>query len=212
MREGLRQPDPGQGADDAARVDGRQAPGVESLGDHRTWHCRGFAGGYGRGDEVDGPGGTSAHEGRPMGSLGESMTGTTTMKEIIEKELGEEVVAAAALSQGKPPSMLAMMTGAALIKLVSPRASKELPKRFILAVTADRAVAIQGTPISDEDGNDTGVHYRGEITSWPRSEVSAIASPDGKGGTLQIPGATIPVFDRSLGNPRERELFEALGA
>lgn len=145
-----------------------------------------------------------------MGTLGESLAGKTTMRAVVEKELGEEVVAAAALSQGTPPSMLSMMTGAALVKLVSPRASKELPKRFILAVTPNRVVAIKGTPISDEDGNDTGAHYRGEIASWPRGEVSASPSPDGKGGTLQIPGASIPVFDRSLGDPRERELFEAL--
>lgn len=147
-----------------------------------------------------------------MGSLRESMTGETTMREVVEKELGEEVVVVAALSQGTPPSMLSMVTGAALIKLVSPRASKQLPKRFLLAVTPDRVVALKGTPISDESGNDTGAHVRGEIASWARGEVTAAASPDGKGGTLQIPGASIPVFDRSLGNPRERELFMALSA
>ncbi len=145
-----------------------------------------------------------------MGSLRESMTGETTMREVVEREIGEEVVAVAALSQGTPPSMLSMVTGAALVKLVSPRPSKALPKRFILAVTVDRVVALKGTPISDEDGNDTGAHLRGEIASWDRAEVTATASEDGKGGTLQIPGASIPVFDRSLGNPRERELFMAL--
>lgn len=146
-----------------------------------------------------------------MGSLRESMTGETTMREVVEKEIGEEVVAVSALSQGTPPSPLSMVTGAALIKLFSPRASKALPKRFILAVTPDRVVALKGTPISDEDGNDTGAHIRGEIASWNRGEVTATRSADGNGGTLQIPGASIPVFDRSLGDPRERELFMALG-
>ena len=134
------------------------------------------------------------------------------MGSLREKEIGEEVVACAALSQGTPPSMLSMVTGAALIKLVSPRPAKELPKRFILAVTPDRVVALKGTPISDEDGNDTGAHIRGEIASWSRDEVTAARSSDGDGGTLEIPGASVPVFDRSLGNPRERELFMALGA
>jgi hypothetical protein len=139
------------------------------------------------------------------------MTGKTTMREVVEKELGEEVIAVAALSQGSPPSMLSMVTGAALIKLVSPRPSKALPKRFILAVTLDRVVALKGTPISDEDGNDTGAHIRGEVASWARGEVTATPSADGEGGgTLEIPGASIPVFDRSLGDPRERELFLAL--
>lgn len=146
-----------------------------------------------------------------MGSFRESMTGETTMREVVEKELGEEVVVVAALSQGTPPSPLSMVTGAALIKLISPRASKQLPKRFILAVTPDRVVALKGTPISDEDGNDTGAHLRGEIASWSRDEVTATRSADGNGGTLQFPGASIPVFDRSLGDPRERELFMALG-
>jgi hypothetical protein len=146
-----------------------------------------------------------------MGTLRESMTGKTTMREVVEGELGEEVVACAALSQGTPPSMLSLVTGAALIKLISPRASKELPKRFILAVTTDKVVALKGTPISDEDGNDTGAHIRGVIATWNRGEVTATVSPDGGGGTLQIPGASVPVFDRSIDNPRERELFMALG-
>ncbi|HEU5106757.1 MAG TPA: hypothetical protein VFU11_13080 [Solirubrobacterales bacterium] len=148
-----------------------------------------------------------------MGTLRESISGETTMREVVEKELGEEVVACAALSQGTPPSMLSLVTGAALIKLVSPRASKELPKRFILAVTVDKVVALKGTPISDEDGNDNGAHIRGVIATWDRGEVTATPASDDKGGgTLQIPGASVPVFDRSIGNPRERELFMALAA
>lgn len=49
------------------------------------------------------------------------------------------------------------------------------------------------------------------IASWDRSEVTATRATEGDGGTLQIPGASIPAFDRSLGDPRERELFMALG-
>lgn len=147
-----------------------------------------------------------------MGSLRESMTGETTMLKVVEEHLGEEVVACAALSQGTPPSALSMVTGAALVKLFSPRASKALPKRFILAVTTDKVVALKGTPISDEDGDDIGAHLRGVIATWDRAEVTATRPADGDGGTLQIPGASIPVFDRSIGDPRERELLIALGA
>ena len=74
-----------------------------------------------------------------------------------------------------------------------------------------RVIALKGTPLSDEDGRDLGARVGGEIASWDRSEVSASISPDGKGGTLRIPGAEVPVFDRTLGSDRERELFEALG-
>src|SRR5215213_657464 len=149
-----------------------------------------------------------------MGSLRDSLTGNTTMEAVVEEELGEEVIAVGSLSQGKPPSMLSMITGTALVGLLKPRASKALPKRFLLAVTADRVVALRGTEISDEDGNSNGAAILGEIASWPREEVSAVpaSTEESKGGTLQIPGASIPVFDRSLGDPRERELFAALSA
>lgn len=76
----------------------------------------------------------------------------------------------------------------------------------------DRVVALKGTPISDEDGNDNGVHIKGKIASWSRGEVTATRTEGEDGGNLQLPGASIPVFDRSLGNPREREVFMALGA
>ena len=45
----------------------------------------------------------------------------TTMKADVEKELGEEVLAVGAMSQGKPPSMTSMLTGTALIGLFKPR-------------------------------------------------------------------------------------------
>jgi hypothetical protein len=148
-----------------------------------------------------------------MGSMRESLIGRTTMKAVVEKELGEEVIAVGALRQGKPPSMVSMLTGAALIGLVRPRASKALPKRFLLAVTADRIVALGGAPVSDEDGNDTGAIVRGECGSWARGEVSVtdIPADDSPGATLQIPGASIPVFDPNIGDPDERKLFAALG-
>ena len=140
------------------------------------------------------------------------MDGEKSVKRSVEEKVGEKVVAAAALSQGTPPSMLSMVTGAALIKLVSPRACKELPKRFLLAVTPSRVIALKGMPISDEDGRDLGARVGDEVASWGRGEVSASVSADGKGGQLRIPGAEVPVFDRTLGSDRERELFEALGA
>jgi hypothetical protein len=142
-----------------------------------------------------------------------SLLGGSTLKAGVEKKLGQEVIAVAALSQGKPPSMVSMFTGTALIGLVRPRPSKSLPRRFLLAVTADRVVALKGTPLSDEQGNDNGAIVRGECASWARGEVTVTDLPaDGKpGGTLNIPGASIPVFDTSIGDPRERELFAAIG-
>ena len=51
----------------------------------------------------------------------------------------------------------------------------------------------------------------GSLRESISGEVTATRTEGEDGGTLEIPGASIPVFDRSLGNPRERELFMALG-
>jgi hypothetical protein len=60
--------------------------------------------------------------------------------------LGDEVIAAGQLRQGKAPSLVAMVTGWALVELLRPRRSKSLPRQFVLASTASsrsrRAVAV----------------------------------------------------------------------
>ena len=52
--------------------------------------------------------------------------------------LDDEVVAAGELRQGRAPSLLGMVTGTALIEVARPRRTKLLPRRFVLAATADR--------------------------------------------------------------------------
>ena len=49
--------------------------------------------------------------------------------------LADEVVAAGMLRQGSPPSLAALLTGAALFQMAR-RPSKSLPREFALAVTA----------------------------------------------------------------------------
>jgi hypothetical protein len=151
-----------------------------------------------------------------MAGFKDSVFGDTTIKDVVEKELGEEVVAVGYFTQGKAPSMASMLTGTALIGMARRRASKTLPKRFLLAVCADRVVALRGAPISDEeDGGDRGAVVRGEAGSWPRAEVEARPLSDdakSKGGILTIAGESIPVYDPALGHPRERQVFAALAA
>jgi hypothetical protein len=143
----------------------------------------------------------------------ESMFTNSTMKSEVERKLGEEVLAVGELRQGKPPSMLAMITGTALIDFVRPRSSKALPKHFLLAVTADRVIALKGRAISDEDGNDLGAHVREECGSWPRGQVSVSdlrEESHSVAGTLEVPGERIPVFDPGVGSIRDDAVLGAL--
>jgi hypothetical protein len=145
-----------------------------------------------------------------MGMLADVINGPDTMKAQIEDRLGEEVLVAGQLRQGKEPSLASMITGTALIGLIRPRQYKPLPKSFVLAVTRDRVVAFKGTGVGDEDGDEYGVIVRGdEQGSWPRNQVS-IESPSADvdlpdGATLVMAGERIPVFRPNVRGDRETD-------
>jgi hypothetical protein len=113
--------------------------------------------------------------------------------------LADEVIAAGVLRQGKEPSLLAMVTGLALIEVLRPRRSKSLPREFALVLTADRVVAFAMSPWKEEDGTTDRVVKikRGDRGSWPRESVRLIAPPNGRepnGRTLELAGLErIPV-------------------
>lgn len=126
--------------------------------------------------------------------------------------LADEVIAAGVLRQRKAPSLLAMVTGLALIEVLRPRRSKSLPREFALAVIADRVVAFAMSPWKEGDGATNRVVKieRGERGSWPRESVRLIDLPKGgesKGGTLECAGVErIPVAwdgDQSTDEPIE---------
>lgn len=105
--------------------------------------------------------------------------------------LADEVVAAGVLEQGKPPSLLALVTGAA----ARARRSKSLPREFALAVTADRVVAFAVSPWKEgETTGDSVVAVRikpGELASWPRRSVRLTDQHQRvgtKGATLHVSG------------------------
>jgi hypothetical protein len=84
----------------------------------------------------------------------------------------EEVVAAGLLTQGKPHSLMSMVTGWALVELARARRSKSLPREFCVAVTANRVVALALSAWSEGEGVDAVVKLkREEIGSWPRGSV-----------------------------------------
>lgn len=107
--------------------------------------------------------------------------------------LADEVVAAGVVRQGKPPSVLGLITGLALIELARPRRSKSLPREFTLAVTAERVLAFAMSPWRKGDGDTDYVVYikPDERGSWPRGSVRMLDPLTGgrlKGGTLELAG------------------------
>src|SRR5262245_26129269 len=83
--------------------------------------------------------------------------------------IADEVIAAGALRQGKPPSLLTAATGLALIELAR-RRSKSLPREFVLAATEKYVVAF-GMRTKDADTSPVIEIKRGELGRWPRELV-----------------------------------------
>jgi hypothetical protein len=129
--------------------------------------------------------------------------------------LGDEAIAAGQLRQGNAPSLVAMLTGWALIQLLRPRRSKSLPSQFVLAVTAERVVAFESNGGGDSESNYETRIKPGEVGSWPRDLVGLIDLPKGsksRGGTLDLAGERIPVSRANLNSdPSTDELMELLG-
>jgi hypothetical protein len=129
------------------------------------------------------------------------------------------VLAAGQLRQGKAPSMAAMVTGAALWEVLRPRRSKLLPRHFVMALTADRAIAFKAVGGSPKGGSASDYTIRiksGEEASFARSEVSMSDLPEGpasKGGIMSIRGQSFPVGRPNLtGDPNTDELIALLSA
>ncbi|MGZ4200615.1 MAG: hypothetical protein ACXVRH_00995 [Thermoleophilaceae bacterium] len=130
----------------------------------------------------------------------------------------DEVVAAGELRQGRAPTTLGMITGHAVVELAKPRRSKELPRCFVLALTADRVLAFKC--VSGGGGSDSGpftVRIRpGVYAEWPRSSVRLLDLQDGelsKDATLDLAGEQFPVSRPNLtgADPDTDELMHLLG-
>jgi hypothetical protein len=129
--------------------------------------------------------------------------------------LADEVVAAGMLRQGSPPSLAALLTGAALFQMAR-RPSKSLPREFALAVTADRVIAFAMSPWKEGDAVTDSVAVvkikPGELASWPRESVrlTELHKRVGTtGGMLHLPGLE-PVPATCEGDPSTDELIELL--
>jgi hypothetical protein len=81
-------------------------------------------------------------------------------------------IAAGHLRQGHQPSMLAMVTGTAVIEVLRKRI-KALPRSFVLAVTPVEVVAFKGVASGQQDvADDLHVDVSPEPAArWPRDDV-----------------------------------------
>ena len=110
--------------------------------------------------------------------------------------LGGDVQAAGILRQGHSPSMLSTAIGIGALKLLKPRAEKDLPRKFILAVTSDRVVAYDANSHGRGEGSDETLHVTinpGEVGSWGRSQITMRSADKGitANGMLVIDGREI---------------------
>ena len=134
---------------------------------------------------------------------------------IVESgRLADEVLAVGQLRQGKAPSTLGMVTGAALLEVLRPRRSKLLPRHFVLVATATEVVAYKASGGSPENGPyEIRIHDE-EAGRWPRSDVRMTDLEQGdrsRGGTLIVAGESVPVARPNLdGDPSTDELFALL--
>jgi hypothetical protein len=128
--------------------------------------------------------------------------------------LSDEVIAAGQLRQGTAPSLAAMVTGLALIRMLRPRRSKSLPAQFALAITANRILAFKASGGGDSESNYELWIKPGACGSWPRELVRLVDLTEGsksKGGVLDLAGERISVARVNLnGDPSTDEFMEAL--
>ena len=112
--------------------------------------------------------------------------------------LGGPAEAACMLRQGQSPSLGATIVGVGVLKLFKPKGAKELPRTFVLAVTADRVVAFDGGGHSRGEGASETYHVKvdsEERGSWPREQVGMTLAKKGitSNAILHLPGSDVEV-------------------
>jgi hypothetical protein len=128
-----------------------------------------------------------------------------------------DVDAACLIRQGHSPSMASAMVGIGVLKLLSPKKAKDLPRKFVLAARADRVIAFNADSHSRGESPHSVMHVTiepGEIAGWSRTEVSMRADKAGmnQNATLILAGTEVPCTVPD-GDAEEafRELITALG-
>jgi hypothetical protein len=120
-----------------------------------------------------------------------------------------EVIAAGDVWQGKEPTVMSMLTGFAAVEALRSRRLKQLPRHFVLAVTRDRVVAFNTLSTGDEDDLYELWVRPGEAGSWSRESVRITPLAKATAATLELAGASAPVY-RASHDPSTEELFTLL--
>jgi len=125
--------------------------------------------------------------------------------------LDGEVLAAGDVRQGTEPTVVGMLTGAALVQIMRARRLKAVPRHFVLAATSDRVVAFKVIS-SGDDGIDEiyelWIDPR-EAGSWSRESVRLIDLAS-TAGTLELDGVGRAAVFRAGKDPSTAELFALL--
>jgi hypothetical protein len=108
-----------------------------------------------------------------------------------------DVDAACLVRQGHSPSMATAMLGVGVLKLLTPKKAKDLPRKFVLAATPDRVLAFDADSHSRGESPHSVMHVTikpGEIASWPRADVTMRADEGGmnQNATLVLQGNEVP--------------------
>ena len=126
----------------------------------------------------------------------------------------EEVLAAGQLRQGRAPSTLGMVTGAALVEVIRPRRSKLLPRHFALVVTPSEVLAYKASGGSGEASSVYTMRIKDNVEArFPRTDVRITELEEGeksKGGMLIVGGESIPVARPNLNGDASTDELLAL--
>ena len=134
--------------------------------------------------------------------------------------LEDDIIAAGSLRQGKAARKeVGNVSQYENLQSMLPRRSKNLPRQFVLSVTADEVVAFKATELSPTNSS-VNPYQRvkireGVVCRYPRESVSLSDLPFGaqsRGGTMTIDGESFPVVrPNSFGDPNTNELLAVLG-
>lgn len=151
-----------------------------------------------------------------MGTLAKLMSSQgETMQAQVEALTGEEVLAAGQLRQGRAPSMMAMVTGTALIEVLRP-ALEVAAERLHARRHPNRVVAFACVGVADDEyGENFRVVVREkERGSWPREAVAieGLRDESENDGWLTLGGERVPVCRPNyVEDPETDALVEMLG-
>jgi hypothetical protein len=106
---------------------------------------------------------------------------------------GDEVKAAAILRQGQSPSIASAAVGIGLWNVLKPRANRDLPKVFVLALTDSEALAFDARGVTIDETDYYVTVKAGPLARWPRSTLSVERTKKGVNANvaLHVGGETI---------------------